>query len=39
MGEEGDRTAFMSAYQDVCTPGYYNGEGKREGQGFLEAQA
>ena len=29
---------FMSAYQDVCTPGYYNGEGKREGQGFLEAQ-
>ncbi len=28
----------MSAYQDVCTPGYYNGEGKREGQGFLEAQ-
>jgi cation diffusion facilitator CzcD-associated flavoprotein CzcO len=29
---------FMTAYQDVCTPGYYNGEGKREGQGFLEAQ-
>src|SRR5882672_6601157 len=28
---------FMSAYQDVCTPGYYNGEGKRDGQGFLEA--
>jgi cyclohexanone monooxygenase len=28
----------MSAYQDICTPGYYNGEGKREGQGFLEAQ-
>ncbi len=26
---------FMSAYQDVCTPGYYNGEGKNEGQGFL----
>ncbi|MGE0681085.1 MAG: flavin-containing monooxygenase [Candidatus Binatia bacterium] len=29
---------FMTAYQDVCTPGYYNGEGKREGQGFLESQ-
>jgi cyclohexanone monooxygenase len=28
---------FMSAYQDVCTPGYYNGEGKHDGQGFLEA--
>jgi cyclohexanone monooxygenase len=26
---------FMSSYQDVCTPGYYNGEGKNEGQGFL----
>ena len=30
--------SFMSAYQDVCTPGYYNGEGKREGAGFLESQ-
>ena len=29
---------FMSAYQDICTPGYYNGEGKHDGQGFLEAQ-
>ena len=29
---------FMTAYQDICTPGYYNGEGKREGQGFLESQ-
>jgi len=28
---------FMSAYQDVCTPGYYNGEGKRERTGLLEA--
>ncbi|MGE0824388.1 MAG: flavin-containing monooxygenase [Candidatus Binatia bacterium] len=26
---------FMTVYQDVCTPGYYNGEGKNEGQGFL----
>jgi len=26
---------FMTAYQDVCTPGYYNSEGKNEGQGFL----
>src|SRR5215470_12752457 len=26
---------FMTAYQDICTPGYYNGEGKNEGQGFL----
>jgi cyclohexanone monooxygenase len=32
------RPTFMTAYQDVCTPGYYNGEGKREGQGFLESQ-
>jgi len=29
---------FMTAYQDVCTPGYYNGEGKKEGGGFLESQ-
>jgi len=29
---------FMTAYQDVCTPGYYNGEGKKEGAGFLESQ-
>jgi cyclohexanone monooxygenase len=28
----------MSGYLDVCTPGYYNGEGKHDGQGFLEAQ-
>jgi hypothetical protein len=26
---------FMTAYQDICTPGYYNSEGKNEGQGFL----
>ncbi|RDJ94097.1 hypothetical protein B4Q13_17210, partial [Lacticaseibacillus rhamnosus] len=32
------RPTFMTAYQEVCTPGYYNGEGKQEGQGFLEAQ-
>jgi len=32
------RPTFMTAYQEVCTPGYYNGEGKREGQGFLESQ-
>ena len=29
---------FMTEYQNVCTPGYYNGEGKKEGQGFLESQ-
>jgi cyclohexanone monooxygenase len=27
---------MMSAYQDVCTPGYYNGEGKNDGTGFLQ---
>jgi cation diffusion facilitator CzcD-associated flavoprotein CzcO len=27
----------MSKYQSVCTPGYYNGEGTDEGQGFLQA--
>ncbi|MBM4255868.1 MAG: NAD(P)/FAD-dependent oxidoreductase [Deltaproteobacteria bacterium] len=26
---------FMTVYQDICTPGYYNGEGRNEGQGFL----
>jgi cyclohexanone monooxygenase len=26
----------MTNYQSVCTPGYYNGEGKGEG-GFLQA--
>jgi cation diffusion facilitator CzcD-associated flavoprotein CzcO len=29
---------FMTEYQSACTPGYYNGEGKQEGQGFLESQ-
>ena len=29
---------FMTDYQNTCTPGYYNGEGKNEGVGFLEAQ-
>jgi cation diffusion facilitator CzcD-associated flavoprotein CzcO len=29
---------FMTDYQNTCTPGYYNGEGKSDGQGFLEAQ-
>jgi cyclohexanone monooxygenase len=29
---------FITEYQNTCTPGYYNGEGKNEGQGFLEAQ-
>ena len=28
---------MMTNYQDVCTPGYYNGEGTNEGQGFLQA--
>ena len=29
---------FMTEYQNSCTPGYYNGEGKNEGQGFIEVQ-
>jgi hypothetical protein len=29
---------FITEYQNTCTPGYYNGEGKNTGQGFLEAQ-
>ena len=29
---------FMTEYQNTCTPGYYNGEGKNEGQGFIEVQ-
>ena len=29
---------FMTEYQKICTPGYYNGEGKNEGQGFIEVQ-
>ena len=29
---------FMTEYQNVCTPGYYNGEGKNEGHGFIETQ-
>ena len=29
---------FMTEYQNICTPGYYNGEGKNEGQGFIETQ-
>ena len=28
---------MMTKYQTVCTPGYYNGEGTNEGQGFLQA--
>ncbi len=26
----------MTDYQNTCTPGYYNGEGTNEGQGFLQ---
>ncbi|MEQ8497111.1 MAG: hypothetical protein RLW61_17680 [Gammaproteobacteria bacterium] len=26
----------MREYQAICTPGYYNQEGKNEGQGFLD---
>ena len=26
----------MAAYLDVCTPGYYNGEGKNDAPGFLQ---
>ncbi len=29
---------FMTQYQAACTPGYYNGEGSNDGQGFLETQ-
>ncbi len=29
---------FMTEYQNACTPGYYNGEGKNEGHGFIETQ-
>ena len=29
---------FMTEYQNICTPGYYNGEGKNEGHGFIETQ-
>lgn len=28
---------MMTKYQNACTPGYYNGEGTNEGQGFLQA--
>ena len=28
---------MMTKYQNVCTPGYYNGEGTNEGQGFLQS--
>jgi cyclohexanone monooxygenase len=28
----------MNDYQNICTPGYYNGEGTNEGQGFLQTQ-
>jgi len=28
----------MTEYQDTCTPGYYNGEGTNEGQGFIQTQ-
>ena len=27
---------MMTNYQNACTPGYYNGEGTNEGQGFLQ---
>jgi cyclohexanone monooxygenase len=27
---------MMTKYQTVCTPGYYNGEGTNEGQGFIQ---
>jgi cyclohexanone monooxygenase len=29
---------FMTDYQNTCTPGYYNGEGIQEGEGFLAGQ-
>ena len=28
--------SFITDYQNTCTPGYYNGEGTNEGQGFLQ---
>jgi cyclohexanone monooxygenase len=30
--------SHMSAYLETCTPGYYNGEGKADGTGFLSGQ-
>jgi cation diffusion facilitator CzcD-associated flavoprotein CzcO len=30
--------SFISDYQNTCTPGYYNGEGKNTQQGFLDSQ-
>lgn len=32
-----NRPTTMTRYQDACTPGYYNGEGTNQGQGFLQA--
>jgi cyclohexanone monooxygenase len=32
------RPTPMTEYQDTCTPGYYNGEGKNEGAGFIAIQ-
>ena len=28
----------MTEYQNICTPGYYNGEGQNAHQGFLDSQ-
>ncbi|HZP46773.1 MAG TPA: NAD(P)/FAD-dependent oxidoreductase [Candidatus Binataceae bacterium] len=30
--------SYMSSYLESCTPGYYNGEGKLDGTGFLAGQ-
>lgn len=30
------RRTAMTEYQNACTPGYYNGEGTNDGQGFLQ---
>jgi cyclohexanone monooxygenase len=30
--------SFITEYQNTCTPGYYNGEGKNSHQGFLDSQ-
>src|SRR5712691_11809491 len=32
-----NRPTTMTRYQEICTPGYYNGEGTNQGQGFLQA--
>ncbi len=30
--------SYITEYQNTCTPGYYNGEGQKTNQGFLDSQ-